>query len=85
MKIRLRGLGLFREYLGENQHLIELAEKATVQDLLLAVKQRWAAKLPDGFLQAGTVVLVEGRVIPELDAPLGEDQEVLLLKLSVGG
>ncbi len=85
MKVFVRFLGLLRDYLGEQQLSIELAENATLRDLFTAVGERWSAQLPKGFLQAGTMAMVNGKATPDLETRLQEQQEVLLLRVSVGG
>lgn len=93
MKIRLRPLGPFRQYLGRQELTVFLAEGATVAELMRAIDDRWGEVLPSHLwdherrvAKPSVIFLVEGRRVEDVDAVLLADgQQVLVTRVVAGG
>ena len=85
MKVQLRGLGMFRDRIGEAWRPIELPERTTVCDLLEAVKHRLDENVAALLLEANTIIMVDGKRVHDFSTPLRESQEVTILKVAIGG
>ncbi len=91
MTINVRAFGSLKHYLGEDRQHLELPEGATLQDLMHIINTKWGGVLPPQLWDAnktqfhGVNILVNNTPVKELDTPLRENQEVLLVKVMVGG
>jgi hypothetical protein len=92
MKVGLKAIGDLRDYLGRGIQEIDLDEGAHVTDLLHAIELRWGAGLPAYLWDSqihkfrGPVVLViDKRTVQEVDTPLKEGMEIIVMKAIAGG
>ena len=91
MIINIRAFGPLRHYLGENRQQLELPERATLQELMQVIAMKWGGSFPSQLWDAekqqfhGVSILVNGISVQTLDTPLTENQEVMLVKSTVGG
>jgi hypothetical protein len=92
MNFYLRALGEFQHYLGSERLQVELPDGAPLQDLLAAVDRRWGEQLPSRLWnreqkrpESSVMVLFNGKAAGRLDSPLVDGQEVILIKMGVGG
>jgi hypothetical protein len=92
MRVWLKSVGDLREYFGRETAEIELPEQATIQDLLLAIHQRWGASLPaylwDGQakeFRGPVVLLIDNTLILEKSTPLLDGMLVNVMKALAGG
>ncbi len=91
MKIKVRSFAGFRNILGKEIE-VHLAEKATVEDLLNALREAHAALGPLLFNEAGlredVFIFVAGKNIAALESLrtiLAEGDEVALFPAAIGG
>lgn len=92
MKIILKPIGDLRDYFGREPLEIELTENATAKDLLTIIGEDWGAKLPaylwdaqKGAFRGAVYLVVDKKVIQDLNTPLHDGIEVVLLKALSGG
>jgi hypothetical protein len=92
MKIHLRSIGDLRDYFGRDLQEIDLNEKATLRDLLLAIDDRWGITLPPYLWDASkkqfrgpVFFLINKEVAQDLDTPLRDGLQVDLMRALVGG
>jgi len=92
MTVRLRGLGAFCRFWGEEPQRIELPDGSKLGELMAMIHERWGQALPPELwsqsernVSQGVIVLVAGKPTRDMDMPLEQDQEVLVVKLTVGG
>ena len=92
MQIRLKTVGDLRDYFGKAPLEIELADGASFGDLQAFIGTRWGAKLPSYMWDAqkrqfrGAVFFVlDKHVVQDLDKPLEDGGEVMLVRAISGG
>ena len=92
MKILLKPIGDLRDYFGREQQEIELPDNATARDLLVAIGERWGGNLPAYLWDSQTCafrgpvfLVVDSKVLQDLNAPLRDGIEVVVLKALAGG
>lgn len=92
MKVYLKSIGDLRDYFGRAPQEIEVPEDATFRLLLTVIDERWGSSLPPYLWDAqkrnfkGAVYFVlDKRVVQDLDTPLHDGQEVILMKALSGG
>ena len=91
MIINIRAFGALKHYLGGDRQQVELPKGATLQDLMYVVDTNWSKILPPQLWNIekkrfnGVIILVDSTPEQELDTPLKENQEVHLVKITVGG
>ena len=92
MTVRIRGLGPFRSIFGEQAHPLTLPSGDRLQEVMRAVQDKWADMLPPQLwdhekctARHPVVLIVEGRRVTDMNTPLQENQEVIIMKVSVGG
>ena len=92
MTVLLRAFGLLKRYLGEERQEIELAEGATLKDLMDTIDSRWGRALPPHVwdsvhkqFHGSVIIMLNNKAVKALNTPLADNQEVLLLKAVVGG
>jgi sulfur-carrier protein len=95
MKVTIHTILTLKKIIGARQLDVELNEGASVDDLLLLVRERWGEALSShlfepetGHLIPHVRIMVNGRQIEFLkgvETPLCEGDEVLLLPLVAGG
>ncbi|RCK74722.1 MAG: hypothetical protein ANABAC_1439 [Anaerolineae bacterium] len=92
MKVLFRPIGDLRDYFGREPQEIELPNNAVVRDLLEVVAERWGNALPaylwdsqNRTFRGAVYFVVDGKVLKDLDAPLRDGLEVILLKALAGG
>ena len=92
MKIRLKSIGDLRDYFGREPQEMELPDGAAFRGLLIAIGERWGDLLPLYLWDAeksqfkGAVFLVVNKqVVQDLERPLQDGQEVILMKAMSGG
>jgi sulfur carrier protein ThiS len=92
MKITLKTIGDLRDYLGREAQQVELPENSIVKDLLCWIEDRHGAKLPaylwdtqEHKFRGPVVVIINKKVILDLDTPLADGLEVTVMKALVGG
>jgi molybdopterin converting factor small subunit len=92
MIVRLRTFGeLERLFEGERPHVV-LPDDATLNDLLNAIDERWAAQLEPTWWDGGTrrfrgpvVILAGGTDVHDPATLLNDGQEILLVPVVSGG
>ncbi|UCF98466.1 MAG: MoaD/ThiS family protein [Spirochaetaceae bacterium] len=92
MTVRIRGLGPFRGIFGEQAQSIILSSGDRLKDLIRAIQEKWSELLPSHLwdheywrARRPVVIMVEGTRVTDLNTPLKENQEVLIMKVSAGG
>lgn len=92
MTVRIRGLGPFRSIFGEQAHPLTLSSGDRLQDVMRAVQDKWADMLLPQLwdhekrtARHPVVLMVEGKRITDMNTPLKENQEVIIMRVSVGG
>lgn len=92
MKVLLKPIGDLRDYLGREPQELLLADNAILQDLLNAISERWGESLPPYLWDSGkkkfrgpVYFVVDNKVIRDLNTPLQDGVEVILLKALAGG
>lgn len=92
MKIWLKSIGDLRDYFGREPQEIDLDEKATLNDLLLAIDERWGEELP-GYLwdskkkhfRGSVFFVIEEVVVQDFRSPLQDQSQVTLFRAISGG
>ena len=92
MKIWLKSVGDLRDYFGRGPQEIVLDEKATLQDLLLTIDERWGKELP-GYLwdsknkhfRSSVFFIINEVVVQNLNTPLQDESQVTLFRAISGG
>jgi len=92
MKIRLRVLGSFRNFLGDGQHEVDLLDGSGLPELMEWIHTRWGESLPFELWDAkarraasSVLVMIDGRRAETPGVRLADGQEVILMMLVVGG
>jgi molybdopterin converting factor small subunit len=92
MRIQLEAVGDLREYFGKALQEIELTDGASFGDLQALIGSRWGDKLPGYMWDAekqqfrGAVFFVlDKHVVQDLDTPLEDGGEVMLVRAISGG
>jgi sulfur carrier protein ThiS len=92
MKIRLTSIGDLRDYFGHEQQEIELDSGATIQDLLLVIDDYWGTVLPpylwdtrEKRFRGPVFFLINKEVVQDMQTPLQNGLEVLIMRALVGG
>jgi hypothetical protein len=92
MQVQLKSMGDLRDYFGREPVDIKLPEQATIQDLLLAIHQRWGRSLPaylwDGQekqFRGPVVLLIDDELILDKSTPLRDGMLIYLMKALAGG
>lgn len=92
MRVYLRALGEYQHHLGSERLQVDLPDGATLRELLSAVDRRWGDRLPSQIWnrqqqrpESSSLLLLNGKVESYLNSPLVDGQEVMLLKMGVGG
>jgi molybdopterin converting factor small subunit len=92
MRVQLKTVGDLRDYFGKAPHELELADGATFADLQALIGTRWGATLPRHMWDAekqqfrGAVFFVlDKHVVQDLDTPLEDGGEVMLVRAISGG
>jgi sulfur carrier protein ThiS len=92
MKVFLRSIGDLRDYFGRDLQEIDLDEKATLQDVLITIDNRWGDILPGYLWDASSrrfrgpvFFLINKEVVQDLDTPLQDGLQIDLIRALVGG
>jgi molybdopterin converting factor small subunit len=93
MTVRIRGLGQFRSIFGELIHSLTLPSGNSLQDVLRVIQDKWADRLLPPQLwdhekcaaRHPVVLMVDSKRISDMNTPVEENQEVIIMKVSVGG
>ena len=92
MKIRLKSIGDLRDYFGREPQEIELPADASVRALLAAIGERWGSALPPylwdpekGQFRGAVFLLADQHVIQDMETPLRDGQEIVLMRALSGG
>lgn len=92
MKITLKTIGDLRDYLGREPQEIDLPENAIIKDLLLWIEDHYHTKLPaylwdsqEHQFRGPVVLIINEKVIFDVNRPLAEGLEVSVMKALVGG
>lgn len=92
MRIILKPIGDLRDYFGREPLEFELPENAMSKDLLTIIGEGWGPKLPaylwdvqKGAFRGAVYLVVDNKVIQDLNTPLHDGIEVVLLKALSGG
>ncbi len=92
MRIRVTAFGELCEHFGKETHVVELAEGATLADLLVRWEELWGERLPAGLwnrkqhrFRGPVVVRLGDRLTREWGTALADGQEVGLYRALVGG
>ena len=92
MKIWLKSVGDLRDYFGREPQEIDLNEKATLQDLLLIINERWGEELP-GYLwdnkikyfRGSVFFIINDEVVQDMRTPLQDKSQITLFRAMSGG
>jgi len=92
MKVWLKSVGDLRDYFGREPQEIHLGEKATLQDLLLIIHERWGDNLP-GYLwdskkkhfRGSVFFIINEKVVQDMGTPLQDESPVTLFRAISGG
>lgn len=92
MLIRLKTVGDLRDYFGKAPQEIELADGATFGDLQAFIGSRWGASLPRYMwdiekqqFRGAVFFVLDKHVVQDLDTPLEDVGEVMLVRAISGG
>ena len=95
MKVTIHTILTLKRIIGARKLDVDLADEASVEDLLSLMKKRWGEELSSHLFnpQSGCLIphvriMVNGRQIEFLngiDTPLTDGDEVLILPLVAGG
>ncbi len=92
MKVIIKGIGDLRDYFGKAPREVALPEHAYLRDLLLYIEQEWGTNLPaylwdfEKHQFRGPVFLVlNNKVMQNLDAPLRDGMEIHIMRAIAGG
>ena len=86
------GIGDLKEYLGKGPWEVKLPEGACSRDLLQRIEARWGNNFPPYLWDSeqhqfrGPVFLVvNGKVLQDMDAPLQDGMEICIMRAIAGG
>lgn len=92
MQVTIKGVGLMRDYLGEDPRVVELPNEATLGDLLGWIELNCKEQLTGSIWNWGehrfrgpVVIVADHRVVKDRTTPLQDQQEVSFYKALVGG
>jgi molybdopterin converting factor small subunit len=92
MKITLKTIGELRDYLGREPQEVDLPENAIIKDLLRWIEDHYGSKLPaylwdsqEHQFRGPVVLIINKKVIFDVNTPLAEGFEVKVIKALVGG
>ncbi len=92
MKVYLKSIGDLRDYLGREPHEIDLPEGARFEQLLALIGERWGNSLPPFIWDAdkqkfrgALFFVVDKQVVQDMDMPLNDGQEIVLMRALSGG
>ncbi|MGZ6317073.1 MAG: MoaD/ThiS family protein [Anaerolineales bacterium] len=92
MKVYLKSIGDLHEYIGRGPQEIDLPDGARFGQLLALIGQRWGKSLPPFIWDAdkqqfrgALFFVVDKQVVQDMDMPLKDGQEVLLMRALSGG
>jgi molybdopterin converting factor small subunit len=92
MRIRLKIVGDLREHLGKAPQEIELADGASFGDLQAWIGRRWGGILPRYMwdtekqqFRGAVFFVLDKHVVQDLDTPLEDGGEVMLVRAISGG
>ena len=92
MKITLEGTGELKNYMGEDQHPLDLNDNAVIADLLPIIEEKWGTIFPAHFwnwkkhqFRGPVVVVINDAPIKDMNKQLSEGDRVQLVKALVGG
>ena len=92
MRIQLKTRGDLGEYFGKAPHEIELADGASFGDLQAIIGSRWGAKLPRYMwdtekqrFRGAVFFVLDKHVVQDMDMPLEDGGEVMLVRAISGG
>jgi molybdopterin converting factor small subunit len=90
--VRVQVKGELREHFGGDRVDLDLADGATLGDLVAAVGERWGRSLPSylwdreaaGF-RGPVVIMIDRTAVRDPKTPLRDGQDISLFKVLVGG
>jgi molybdopterin converting factor small subunit len=92
MHVTVRGIGDLKDYLGKGPWEVDLAEGACARDLLQQIEERWGANFPPYLWDSGqhqfrgpVFLVVNRKVLQDMDAPLQDGMEVRIMRAIAGG
>lgn len=92
MTVRVHVKGELREPFGGDRVDLDLADGATLGDLLAAVGERWGRSLPPylwdreaASFRGPVVIMIDRTAVRDPKTPLHDGQDISLFKVLVGG
>ena len=91
MKIILKSMGFMRDYLGREPQVVVLPENSTLNDFLQWIETHHATRFPafwnfqEHRFRSPVVLVINGKVALQSNAPLEEGLEVNVMCAVAGG
>lgn len=92
MEVTVKAIGDLREYFGREPHTVVLSESAVLNDLLLAIEERWGVGLPSYLwdfnshqFRGPVLLVVDKKAVQDLNAPLKDGLQVSIMRAIAGG
>jgi len=92
MKVIVKGIGDLKDYFGKEPREVELPQPACIRDLLMSIEQLWGTRFPPYLwdfekhqFRGPVALVVNGKVVQNLDTPLQEGIEINIMRAVAGG
>ncbi len=92
MKVYLKSIGDLRDYFGREPQEIELPADAPFRELLTIIAERWGTALPPYLwdpekrqFRGAVFFVVDKQVVQDMEMPLRDGQEIVLMRALSGG
>jgi hypothetical protein len=92
MKITLKTIGDLQDYFGREPREVDLPENATIKDIFPWIEDHYGLKLPpylwdsqEHQFHGPVVLIINKKVIFDIDTPLADGFEITVMKALVGG
>lgn len=92
MNVIIKGIGDLKDYFGKEPQIVELPQNGLVRELLKCIEAQWGTRFPPYLwdfekhqFRGPVYLVVNSKVVEDLDTKLQEGVEIRIMRAIAGG